>query len=130
LDKEIGQCIFDCNNLPAEIEVLESDLQTATEKQEQAERNKLLTAQKKSAEQVEELSKEFVEVLSKAVKMNSRLNSAYREYCRLHTLTKEFCISKNICLGSHGSLKYLFGICQKEISGERIFRQPMTTVPI
>jgi len=130
LDKEIGQHIFDCNNLPSEIEVLESDLAAARKKVEERERSKLITNQKKSAEQVEILSKQFVEILEQAVAANSKLDLAYRNYCTLRTATKEDCMGKSICRGSAGSLKYLFEICKKEMQGELVIRQPMIAVPI
>jgi len=130
LDKQIGRVIADSQNLPSEIEVLESELALAQEKQEHQERNRLLVAQKKAAVQVEELSKQFVEILEQAVAVNNKLDLHYREYCRLRVLTKENCISKCICLGSMGSLKYLFEICQKEMQGNPVFRQPMTAIPI
>jgi len=130
IDKHISQLVADSQNLPSEIEVLESDLVIAQEKQTQNAHNKLLSAQEKFAEQVELLSVRLVDELDIAVATNDKLTFAYNEYCKLQKLTGENCISKNICRGSLGSLKYLSELCSKELSGKLVMRQPMTAVPI
>lgn len=117
LNKQISQLEFDLQNLPSEIEVLESDLAAATEKQKQAKRSKLLSAQKKAARQVETLSHQFVSDLEKAVDINNKLRTAYDEYLKIQRQTNESVISKKICRPSYGMLRYVFEICSKELSG-------------
>lgn len=102
---------------PDVISLLEQQHNELIEKQKQTEQNKLLAAQKKVAGQVEELSKEFVADLEKAVATNDRLQQAHEQYVALLKQTNESVISKKVCRPSYGMLRYVFEICSKELAG-------------
>jgi len=129
-DKAIFRLEHITANAPAVITELESQLTSAQKKTEQTERNKLLSQQKKIAAEVESLSKELVAILGTAMEINGKLNSAYHQYCLLRKSTGESVISQNVTQGSAGMLKYVYEVCQKEVSGKPVMRQPMVAVPI
>jgi chromosome segregation ATPase len=129
-DRCIAECKDEIDKMPSVIAELEKQLVAAQQEAAEAQRNKVVTAQKKAGKRVEKLSVELVELLKPAVATNTKLDLAYREYCQLQRVTKENHISQFVCGGSMGSLKYLYELCVKELAGEPVQRQPMTSVPI
>jgi len=109
---------------PAVIACLRERIADLQAEQKQVERDHNLSEQKESARLIERLSKELVELLRKALEVNTTLQACSRNYCKLKALTNTDVVSSRVCQGSDGSLQQLYGICKAECEGKRGIRPP------
>jgi len=116
VDKQIEKLQKAVDNAPAELSVLEQNLNAEKQRVAEAERAALLDSQQKAAAEVENLSAEFIEVLEKANEINAQLRATLSAESGIRQKTGKQLLG-SWCHGSIQSLKALLEKSQREMSG-------------
>lgn len=117
LDKQIDTRRRNLENFPIELSLLEEQL--TKEKQLEAQKQKvaLLKQQQKVVDDVEQLSDDFVNTLTRAMELNTDLRSAITAETRLREKTGQVLLSQ-YCHGSQQSLRMLLEMSQHQMQGQ------------
>ena len=118
LDKEIATLCNRISNNPAVVKELQNQLAIEQARIAQEERDTLLETQNKIAEDIENLSSEFISLLEKADEVNTQLRAALTAYSALQQKTGENVLSNEHCQGSADYLRILLETMQSQFAGQ------------
>ena len=116
IDNEINVLRNKIDNLPAELKLLGENLATENQRVAQAESAALLEQQKQVADDVENLSNQFVQALNKANDINEQLKTALSAEAAIRNKTGADVLAV-YCHGSDGSCKMLLELMQSQMDG-------------
>jgi len=117
LDKKIDDLVRNINNAPATVAILEDKLKEEQAQAAQVERDQLLVQQKKVAKEIEELSEDFVNTLTRAVELNTQILPALQAEASLRAKTGAT-VLESYCQGSQESLEKLLALMQYQMEGQ------------
>ena len=115
IDKQIAELRTAIDGTPAVLALYTKQLAEAKQKLAADNRDQLLNEQKQAAATALKLSKELVQLLAKAVGVNSELHAAYKRYQQLYDLTKVDLLGSHFAEPSNGLLEYLYGFLKAEL---------------
>ena len=117
IDNEIIKLTTAIGNYPAELELLQQNLATENQRIAQNERDTLLEKQNEVAENIENLSQQFIEALKTANEINNQLQAALQAYSGLQQKTGETVLSNEHCQGSQDYLRVLLETMEYQMAG-------------
>lgn len=124
LDARIDKVMRDISNAPHELKLLSEQLAEEQAKEAQNERDSMLEGQHEIVNDIERLSKNFIETLQAAVNVNEMLLAALSSEQAVRAKTGEDILSQcQWCHGSQESLEKLLSLMQYQMQG--VHTQPV-----
>lgn len=110
------------DNYPYEVTLLNKELVAEQARLKKITDDKIIEVQAEAAEDMRKLSKELVESLRAANKINQALTAATDKYVALHSKSGKDLVAINVTQGSLQMLKIIYETCLAEVQGQRGLR--------